>query len=62
MKTIENYKEMGNKELYETTVKLKEAFDVTKQTIINLTYEMDKMEIEYNKLCKELEKRSGTKA
>ena len=54
---IENYNKVPNKDLTDAMVFLKERFDVTKKTVVDLTYQIDAIERDFNKLNDELKKR-----
>lgn len=56
---IKNYESKSNKDLVKALDVLKEDFDKTKNTIINLTYHLDMVEDLYNKLSNELERRAN---
>lgn len=54
LKDVEN---LSNKDLTELMDHLQEDFTKTKQAIIDLTYHLDNVEILYNKINKEYERR-----
>ena len=54
---IENYNTVPNKDLTQTMVFLKERFELTKKTVIDLTHQIDAIERDFNKLNEELKKR-----
>lgn len=60
---LNNLKESGNKDLVFCLDYLNEEFETTKHNIIKLTEYLDKVELLYNKILKELEGRNnvGTK-
>ena len=55
--TIDNYKVKNNNDIIEAMKLLKNNFDDTKKLVINLTYRLDSIESQYNKLNIELKKR-----
>jgi|TARA_R110001583_G_scaffold39728_2_gene127153 hypothetical protein len=59
---LENYSKVPNKDLADVMVFLKSRFDESKNTVIQLTHQMDELERDYNKLNTELKKRVNTNA
>lgn len=61
--TLSNLKESPNKDLVFCLDYLNEEFEATKHNVIKLTEYLDKVEMLYNKILKELEGRNnvGTK-
>jgi|TARA_R110000787_G_scaffold40066_8_gene99836 hypothetical protein len=57
---LENYSKVSNKELSDVMVFLKGRFDESKNTVIQLTHQMDELERDYNRLNSELKKRVST--
>ncbi len=58
---IKNYKFSSNKDLIFVMDFIQEDFKLTKETIIKLTEHLDKVEITYNTILKEYQKRTNTK-
>jgi stage V sporulation protein SpoVS len=58
---IKNYKSSSNKDLIFVMDFIQEDFKLTKETIIKLTEHLDKVEITYNTILKEYQKRTNTK-
>jgi hypothetical protein len=58
---IENIESSNNRELLNCLEILNSEFEVTKSSIINLTKHMDNVEVFYNKILKEYEKRTNVK-
>jgi hypothetical protein len=56
---IKNLNESSNKEILYSLEYLSEDFEQTKNSIIKLTYHLDKTELLYNKILKEYEKRTN---
>lgn len=56
---ITNCKNLPNKKLVEQLETLSAEFDSIKVTMINLSYELDKIEEAYNKLNKEYSERNN---
>ena len=54
-----NIKNLPNNALIEYMDKLSNEFEVTKQTLISLTYHLDKIEELYNFILKEYENRNN---
>jgi hypothetical protein len=59
---LENYGKVPNKDLSDVMLFLKGRFDESKNTVIQLTHQMDELERDYNKLNVELKKRVNTNA
>ena len=57
---LENYSKVSNKELSDVMVFLTGRFDESKNTVIQLTHQMDELERDYNRLNSELKKRVST--
>jgi hypothetical protein len=57
IKIIKDYKSSSNKDLELAMDFIKEDFDFTKESIIKLTNHLDKLELSYNTLLNEHEKR-----
>ena len=57
---IKNYKSSPNKDLIFVLEKLQEDFNQTKNAIIKLTHQLDKVEITYNLILTEYKKRTNT--
>jgi hypothetical protein len=49
----------SNKDLIQSMDYLNNEFDKTKNSIINLTYYLDNIELSYNKILKEYQKRQN---
>ena len=58
---IKNYKSSSNKDLIFVMDFIQEDFKLTKGTIIKLTEHLDKVEVTYNTILKEYQKRTNTK-
>lgn len=58
---IKNYKSSSNKDLIFVMDFIQEDFKLTKDTIIKLTEHLDKVEVTYNTILKEYQKRTNTK-
>lgn len=58
---IKNYKSSSNKDLIFVMDFIQEDFKLTKETIIKLTEHLDKVEVTYNTVLKEYQKRTNTK-
>jgi hypothetical protein len=58
---IKNYKSSSNKDLIFVMDFIQEDFKLTKETIIKLTEHLDKVEVTYNTILKEYQKRTNTK-
>lgn len=54
---VKNYKSSGNKDLEEVRKILKADFDATKKDVIQLTYYLDNLKAQYDKINDELKKR-----
>ena len=54
---VKNLNDIPNQKLISYMDTLSEEFEVIKSNIINLTYQLDSVEILYNKLLNEYEKR-----
>jgi hypothetical protein len=55
--TIENYQKASNKDLYTALTFLKERFDSDKKRVVDISYQIDAIEKDYNKLYSEYKKR-----
>jgi len=62
IKIIKDYKSSPNKDLIHAMDFIKEDFNFTKETIINLTKHLDKLELTYNTIHKEYENRVSKNA
>ena len=58
--TIEDYKNASNVYLYKALTFLKERFENDKARVIEITYQIDSLETDYNKLYEEYKKRVGS--
>jgi stage V sporulation protein SpoVS len=58
---IKHYKSSSNKDLIFVMDFIQEDFKLTKETIIKLTEHLDKVEVTYNTILKEYQKRTNTK-
>ena len=58
--TIEDYKNASNVDLYKALNFLKERFESDKSRVIEITYQIDALEKDYNKLYDEYKKRVGS--
>tara|TARA_R110002051_G_scaffold323438_3_gene417049 strand:- start:3553 stop:3756 length:204 start_codon:yes stop_codon:yes gene_type:complete len=58
--TIENYKNASNIDLFKSLNFLKERFESDKARVIEITYQIDAVESDYNKLYEEYKKRVGS--
>tara|TARA_B100002019_G_C21273295_1_gene603682 strand:+ start:4140 stop:4337 length:198 start_codon:yes stop_codon:yes gene_type:complete len=58
--TIEDYKNASNVDLYKALTFLKERFESDKSRVIEITYQIDALEADYNKLYEEYKKRVGS--
>lgn len=56
---IFNYKSKSNKDLVIALDFLSKEFEITKNTVIELTKKIDKLESTYNKILKEYESRQS---
>ena len=56
---IKNLNESTNKEILHSLEYLSNDFEQTKNTVINLTKHLDNVEIVYNKILKEYQKRTN---
>jgi len=54
---IKDYKNKSNKDLFSVLDLLYEDFNKTKESLINLTYHLDYIENNYNKLLEEINNR-----
>jgi|TARA_R100000664_G_C2700204_1_gene100831 hypothetical protein len=54
---VKNYKSSGNKDLEEVRKILKADFDATKKDVIQLTYYLDNLKAQHDKINDELKKR-----
>jgi len=57
--TISDFENKSNKDLVEVLDYLNAEFDKTRNGIINLTYYLDNIELTYNKILKEYQKRQN---
>ena len=57
--TIKDYENSTNKNLEYTLKGLSLEFEETKKLVIKLTYHLDNIESNYNKVLKEYKKRTG---
>jgi hypothetical protein len=55
---IKDYKSSSNKDLIYAMTYIQNDFNLTKETLINLTHHLDKLEIAYNIILKEYESRT----
>lgn len=55
---IKDYKSSSNKDLIYVMTFIQNDFNLTKETLINLTHHLDKLEIVYNTILKEYESRT----
>lgn len=60
-KIIKEHKDSSNKDLLYALNFIKEDFDETKDSLIKLTYHLDKLENAYNLLLNEYQKRTNKK-
>lgn len=60
-KIIKEHKNSSNKDLVYALEFIKEDFESTKDSLIKLTYHLDKLEISYNFLLKEFQQRNNKK-
>jgi hypothetical protein len=58
---IKNYKSSSNKDLIFVMDFIQEDFKLTKESIIKLTEHLDKVEVTYNTILNEYQKRTNTK-
>ena len=58
-KIILEYETRSNKDLVNVMERINEEFEKTKQQVINMTYYLDNLEITYNKVLKEYQKRNN---
>jgi hypothetical protein len=58
-KIILEYETRSNKDLVNVMERINEEFEKTKQQVINMTYYLDNLEITYNKILKEYQKRQN---
>jgi hypothetical protein len=58
-KIISEYETRSNKDLVIVMEHINEEFEKTKQQVINMTYYLDNLEITYNKILKEYQKRQN---
>jgi hypothetical protein len=58
-KIILEYETRSNKDLVNVMEHINEEFEKTKQQVINMTYYLDNLEITYNKILKEYQKRQN---
>lgn len=58
-KIISEHEIRPNKDLVSVMEYINEEFEKTKQQIINMTYYLDNLEITYNKILKEYQKRQN---
>jgi hypothetical protein len=58
-KIILEYETRSNKDLVIVMEHINEEFEKTKQQVINMTYYLDNLEITYNKILKEYQKRQN---
>tara|TARA_R110002020_G_scaffold220345_2_gene428281 strand:+ start:264 stop:467 length:204 start_codon:yes stop_codon:yes gene_type:complete len=54
---VKNYQSKGNKDLEEVRKILKTDFDDTKKDVIQLTYYLDNLKAQYDKINDEIKKR-----
>jgi|ETNvirnome_6_100_1030635.scaffolds.fasta_scaffold23718_2 hypothetical protein len=57
--TIEDYKNASNVDLFKALNFLKERFESDKERVIEITYQIDAVEADYNKLYEEYKNRVG---
>jgi len=58
-KIIEEYESRPNKDLIKVMDYINDEFEKTKKDLINKTYYLDNLEITYNKILKEYQKRQN---
>lgn len=58
LKIVKDYKSQSNKDLILAMDFIREDFDNTKETLIKLTHHLDKLELTYDLILKEYEKRT----
>jgi len=61
LEIISEHKNRSNKELQIALEFIQKDFEVTKETLINLSKHLDKLEVTYNTLLKEYNNRNGSK-
>tara|TARA_Y100001938_G_C8024524_1_gene397240 strand:- start:733 stop:918 length:186 start_codon:yes stop_codon:yes gene_type:complete len=59
MEFFKEYKDKPTKEILKVMKILKEEFDKTKVTIVDLTHHLENIERKFNKLDKEIDKRNN---
>jgi len=57
---INNYKNKSNKQLELALDKINKDFELTKETILKLTIQLDEIEKTYNNIFEEYKKRTST--
>ena len=60
LEIIRDHKNKPNKDLSLALEFIKKEFDLTKENLLKLTNNIDKLELTYNILLKEYEERNGT--
>jgi len=58
-KIISEYESRPNKDLVNVMDYINDEFEKTKQQVINMTFYLDNLEITYNKILKEYQKRQN---
>ena len=58
LEIIKEYKERSNKDLKIAMDFIQEDFTLTKESILKLTHHLDKLELTYNTILKEYQKRT----
>jgi hypothetical protein len=58
-KIVDEYETRPNKDLIKVLDHINEEFEVTKKNLIKMTYYLDNLELTYNKLLKEYQKRTN---
>jgi hypothetical protein len=61
LEIIKDYQSKSNDELRKAMDYINEDFELTKKSVLNLTYHLDKLENTYNKILSEYKTRNGTK-
>jgi len=61
LEIIKDFKNRPNKDLIKAMDLIIQDFEYTKNTVINLTKHLDKLESTYNKILKEYNDRNGKK-
>jgi len=58
-KIVNEYESRPNKDIIKVMDHINEEFETTKKNLIKMTYYLDNLEITYNKLLKEYQKRTN---